>query len=281
MRPNALKVTLLSLLATCTISTAGLVNAISVIVNDEPITLYEIHKTSDVKNISLREALDVLIQEKLEASQIKRLNITTNDFEVQSRMETIASQNNISVSELTAFIQSRGMSEAEYKAELKENIKQEKLYQRIFANAITPLDQEEARRYYEANPDQFQQAGRFDVMRYEASDPALLERISASPMSVIPEVTTTRETLMAQDLDPRSNYYLNQTKEGEFTAIITNEGNAHMYLVEKKSETSPLPFARVQRQIEQHLETKARQKAIDNYFEKLKSRADIVVLRRP
>jgi hypothetical protein len=281
MRPNAFKATLFSLLATCTISMAGLVNAISVIVNDEPITLYEIHKTSDVKSISLREALDVLIQEKLEAAQIKRLNISTNDFEVQSRMETIAGQNNIGISELKAFIQSRGISEAEYKKELVHNIKQEKLYQRIFANAITPLDQEEARRYYEANPDQFQQAGRFDVMRYEASDPSLLERISASPMSVIPEVTTTRETLMAQDLDPRANYYLNQTNVGEFTAIIADEGNARMYLVEKKSETSPLPFARVERQIEQHLEAKARQKAIDNYFEKLKSRADIVVLRRP
>ncbi|MBN2964488.1 peptidyl-prolyl cis-trans isomerase [Sulfurospirillum sp. T05] len=281
MTLKPLKLSLLAVVATCSLSYAGLVNAISVTVNSEPITLYEIHKAAGAKNISLREALDMLVQERLEDSQIKRLGISANAFEVQSRMEGIAAQNGISVTELTAFIASRNMGLEAYKKELERAIKQEKLYQRIFANAIAPIDGAEVRRYYEANPEEFLQANTFQVIRYEAPNAEALERVIASPMSVVSGVTIKEETLQAGSLDGRTHYYLNQTNEGEFTPIATGNQGVAMYLVSKKSGFESVPFERARGAIENHLEEKRRQEAINNYFEKLKASADIVVLRRP
>lgn len=277
-----LKLSLLALLASYTLAHAGLVNAISVTVNNEPITLYEIHKESNLKNISLREALDALVQQRLEDSQIKRLGITTNAFEVQSRMENIAAQNNVSVAEMKAFLKSRGMDMKEYEQELERSIKQEKLYQRIFANAIAPVDTAEVRRYYDANPGEFMQPMRFEVVRYEGPSQQALERVIASPMSVVSGVTTKEEVLGINTLDARTHYYLSQTPQGSFTPIATTpQGGAIMYLVRQKSDYTQVSFERVEAAIENFLEEKRRQEAIENYFEKLKASADIVVLRRP
>ncbi|MBE0496384.1 MAG: hypothetical protein IBX45_08225 [Campylobacterales bacterium] len=281
MLSKPLKLSLLAFVATCSFSYAGLVNAISVTVNSEPITLYEIHKAAGAKNISLREALDVLVQERLEDSQIKRLGISTNTFEVQSRMEGIAAQNGISVAELTAFIKSRNMDLRTYEQELERAIKQEKLYQRIFANAIVPIDAAEVRRHYDANTQDFMQASTFEATRYEAPSQQVLERVIASPMSLVPGVVMKQETLQANALDGRTQYYLNQTSEGSFTPIAQSGQGVVMYLVGKKGGFEQIPFERVERAIENHLEEKRRQDAINNYFEKLKASADIVVLRRP
>lgn len=260
---------------------AGLVNAISVTVNDEPITLYEIHKLSNAQSIPLRDALDQLVQERLEESQIKRLGIRADAFEVQSRIETIALQNGISIMELRNFITSKGMPWDEYSTQIEKSIKQEKLYNRIFANSIEPFDTAQVRAYYESNPDEFKRANRIVVTRYNGPNEESLKRIQSSPMSIIPQVSTTREVLKPQELDQQEQYYLEQTPEGSFTPIIQSPSGARMYLVESKEDLEILPFERVQNAIANHLEEERRNKIVKNYFEKLKARADIVVLRRP
>jgi len=259
----------------------GLVNAISVTVNDEPITLYEIHKLSNVQSISLRDALEQLVQERLEESQIKLLGIGADAFDVQSRIESVAAQNGISVMELRNFIESKGMAWDEYNAQIEKTIKQEKLYSRIFANAIEPFDTAQVRAYYDANPNEFKRANRIMVTRYDGPDQESLKRIQAAPMSVIDGVNTTRETLESKAQDQRLQYYLDQTPVGSFTPIIQGTKGARMYLVEEKDDIEVLPFERVQNAIAKHLEDERREEIIRNYFEKLKARANIVVLRRP
>jgi len=260
---------------------AGLVNAISVTVNDEPITLYEIHKLSNAQSIPIRDALDRLVQERLEESQIKRLDIRADPFDVQSRIESVAKQNGIKVAELRNFITSKGMSWDEYNKQIEKSIKQEKLYGRIFASSIEPFDKAQIRAYYDANPDEFKRANQIVVTRYDGPNEESLKRIQASPMSVAPEVTTTREVLKAQDQNQRIQYYLDQTEIGAFTPIMQGQSGARMYLVESKDRIETLPFDRVQNAIANRLEEERRGEVIRNYFEKLKARADIVVLRRP
>ncbi len=260
---------------------AGLVNAISVIVNGEPITLYEIHKTSSLKSISLREALDSLIQERLEVSQIKKLGVNADAFEVQSRLEAIAAQNNITISELKSFMLGKGMDWKSYESDIENSIKQEKLYRSIFANAILSIDVKDVRKYFDANPDEFKRANEFKLMRYNSANEESLKRILASPMSIVEGVTVTAETVQAATLDGRTRYFIDQTPIGEFTPFIKSDDGIKMYLVENKSKYESLSFEMVEAAIEAKLEDEKRQAAVDNYFEKLKSRADIVVLRRP
>jgi len=260
---------------------AGLVNAISVTVNDEPITLYEIHKLSNVQSVSLKDALEQLVQERLEESQIKLLGIRADAFDVQSRIESVAAQNGISVMELRNLIESKGMAWDEYNAQIEKTIKQEKLYSRIFASSIEPFDTAQVRAYYDANLDEFKRANRIVVTRYDGPNEESLKRIRAAPMSLVSGVSTTREVLSAKDQNQRVQYYLDQTPVGAFTPIIQGQSGATMYLVELKDKMETLPFDRVQNAIAKHLEDERREEIIRNYFEKLKARADIVVLRRP
>ena len=92
---NLLKICVV-LIFTTNLSYAGLVNAISVIINNEPITLYEIYKYANKLHVSTKESLDVLIRQKLEDAQIKKLNISASDFEVESYIKKLATKNGIS-----------------------------------------------------------------------------------------------------------------------------------------------------------------------------------------
>ena len=270
-----------TLLFSSSLAFAGLVNGISVVVDNEPITLYEIHKISQQLKVDKRKALDLLVQQRLEESQIKKLGITTNTFEIDARIENLATQNGITPYEFTQLLQSKKIDIKDYRLEIERKIKQEKLFQRIFADKVDPVDNAEIKRYYDANQAEFTQADAFDVTSYKAKDKNSLEKIIASPMSVIPDVTLTQETLEQSKLNPKIVYFLNQTKTGEFTPILTMQEGAIMYLVNAKRNPKILPFEQVQKAIEGRLNDEKRQEAITNYFEKLKAKANIVVLRRP
>lgn len=278
---NTRKRALLTLGVLALSAQAGLVNAISVIVNDEPITLFEIHKTASIESIPLRDALDVLIQERLQESQIKKLGISADPFEVQNRIEAIAAQNGISIMELRSFITNKGMSWDTYKKEIEKSIKEEKLYSRIFANSPEPFDVGKIRAYYEKNIDEFKRANKIVVTRYNGPSEDSLKQIKAAPMSVVPGVSVTHETLSLKDQNQQLQYLLNETPIGSFTPIVKDDSGVKMYLVESKEEVEVLPFEKVQNFIANRLEEERRSEAVRNYFEKLKARADIVVLRRP
>lgn len=271
----------LTFLFSSSLAYAGLVNGVSVVVDNEPITLYEVYKVSQQLNIDKRKALDLLVRQRLEESQIKQLGISANTFEVDARIENLATQNGISPYEFTQLLKSKKVDIKDYKEELEKKIKQEKLFQRIFANKVDPIDSADIKRYYEKNQAEFTQADAFDVTTYKAPNRELLERVIAAPMSVVPGVTLTQESLEQSQLNPKVAYFLNQTKTGEFTPVLTTQDGAITYLVSAKKNPQVLPLEKVQQAIEGRLADVARQEAITNYFEKLKAKANIVVLRRP
>ena len=63
---------------------AALVDGVSIIINKEPITLYDIHKYATRFNLSKKEALDILVRQKLEDSEIKKLAISVDNFKSKS-----------------------------------------------------------------------------------------------------------------------------------------------------------------------------------------------------
>ena len=72
----------LSLLVSSGISLAAMVNGIAIIVNDEPITLYDIDKTMSVNNISKNEAVSYLIDKILYDQLVQENNITADVFDI-------------------------------------------------------------------------------------------------------------------------------------------------------------------------------------------------------
>ena len=173
---NSIKSTAFALLLTTASLQSAIVDALSATVNNEPITLYDIHRLANAQNITLDNALETLIQEALVKSQIKALGITADSFEVRNRMEDVARQNNLTYLELLTYIRGQNIQISDYENEIATVIKQEKLYQMIFANAGSGIEMDDIVSYYQANHEAFIEADSIHVIIYESPFPDQLDR---------------------------------------------------------------------------------------------------------
>ena len=109
-------------------ASAGTVDGVSVIINKEPITLYDVFKYSQRFNISKKESLDILVRQKLEDSEIKKLGITVDNFEIDQYIENLAISNNMNQYDFLNMIRSKNIEISEYKEDLKKKLQSEQKF---------------------------------------------------------------------------------------------------------------------------------------------------------
>ncbi len=264
-----------------TFSYAGLVNAISVIINNEPITLYEIYKYSNKYQISTQKALDILIRQKLEDAEILKQNITVNNFEVENYIKKLATRNGISEFQFLQMLKDKGIKLSDYKKDVKKKIEQKKLYGKIFASKKIRITPKEIKKYYEANKNQFVRAKGFEAVAYESPSKKSLEKIKQNPMLSIPDVKAKQVKFQSGSMDKGLESLLNQTKSGDFTPAFKIGSGYTMFYLKAKDGIETMPFDKVKEGIYSFLSSQKEKAAIDDYFEKIKSGASIQVLRKP
>lgn len=272
------------LLATALVSSlgfSGLVNGVSIIINKEPITLYEIYKYSEHFKISKKEALELLIRQKLEDAEIKAQGITVDLFEVDSYIQNLAQKNGMSEFDFIKMLKSQNIDLETYKNDLKTKLKRDKLYQSITKEKIQPITEKDLEDFYNNNKAEFEVANSFEVLAYTSNSEDALKSILANPM-LRPEGTNIQEqSLESEKLNPKLKSLLTQTKNGEFSPIINIENSFVMFFLKEKKGVSLVPFESAKNSIYGALYQQAEQKALSDYFEKLKSSANIEVLRNP
>ncbi len=266
---------------TTTFSYAGLVNAISTIINNEPITLYEIYKYSNKFHISTKESLSILIRQKLEDAEIKKLHIDASDFEIEDYIKKLATKNGISEFQFFEMLKAKDIKESEYRKDVKKKIQQEKLYSKIFASKNIRVTPEDLKNYYNANKNQFVKAKSFGVVAYESPSKQSLEKIKKNPMLSIQNIKAKQIKFQSDNMDKKLEALLNQTKAGEFTPVFKMGKGYTMFYLKEKNGVETMSFDKVKRSIYSFLSSKKEKNAIDDYFEKLKSTANIKVLRKP
>ena len=260
---------------------AGTIDGISVIINKEPITLFDVYKYSGRFNISKKEALDILVRQKLEDSEIKKLNISIDAFEVDQYIENLAISNNMNQYDFFNMIQSKNIDIAEYKEDVRTKLKREKLYKKIVNNKMQQLNEGELLAYYNENGNEFSQAKSFDVTVYTGQDQQNLANIKENPMSVASNVELKDTTLDATKIDPKLAMMLNKTAIGKFSTVVKSDPNYVMFFVKNKNDVKSISFDEAKNYIYSKLGEGKEQKAIEEYFEKLKSSANIQVVRAP
>jgi parvulin-like peptidyl-prolyl isomerase len=260
---------------------AGLVDAVSIVVDGEPITLYEIYKAEHAKGLDKRKAVEYMIEQKLKEAEIKRLGISVDNYDVNRQIEKIAQQNGIDSLKLRSILASRGVSWQTYKKEMKEKILQERLYKRILSTKIQPPSEETLKAYYQSNLQAFSVPAAIDVVQYTAPTRKALIEAMRNPMSVNPEVTKESKTIRSNEVGGQLLYMLTQTPEGKFTQPIPVDGRYVAFYVEKFHGLKPLPYDEVQPRVYAQWMEQKRKEAIKSHFEKLRAAADIKVLRAP
>jgi parvulin-like peptidyl-prolyl isomerase len=261
--------------------TAGLVDGISVVINNEPITLYEIYKYSQKFNISKKKALDILIRQRLEDAQIKKLKIDVAYYEIENYIDNLARKNGMSVFDFFEMLRAKGIDEDEYKKDLKTKMKRDKLYKRILSSKLNDeLNEKELKSYYERNIQQFTVAREFEVISYRAKDRDALERIKTNPM-LASGVKAKEQIFKSGRIDPKIESLLNSMKPDSFTRIFPIKDGYSMFYLKKKIGLNTMPFQKVKNYIYSALKAEKESSIMENYFEKLKADADITILRKP
>lgn len=149
--------------ATCMASTK-VVDRTVVVINDEPILESDIAAfQKKIKSKSFQElfgglpdkvindraaALQLLVEERLVNQQVKKLELSASDQEVEGQIKAILKRNGISQSQLTDRLKQLGSSLTEYKEGIKRQIERRNLIDREIRPSLEISD-EQLRHYYQ------------------------------------------------------------------------------------------------------------------------------------
>ncbi|WP_198304249.1 peptidylprolyl isomerase [Arcobacter vandammei] len=254
-------------------------NGIAILVNDEPITIYDIEKTMSVNKISKNEAVSYLIDKALYDQQVEKNNITADIFEINDHIEKLANANGMDIYTFKSIVKQEYPNYEVFENEAKNAVTRQKLIQQIVKGQLTVATDEDMELYYEKNKNKYTSAKNFEVIQYISKNKASLNQVLQNPMLNPSEVTKTSLNLDTSNLPAQFQYILNNTKDGAFTPIFTADKNFVTMFVVKRSGTTTQSFEAAKAKIFNDIMMKREQDFLKEHFEKQKLTADIKVLR--
>ncbi len=142
------KLVLLGFITLLTLSQAKMVDAIALIVEGEPVTTAEIRAVQKQMRVSKKQATDLLIQDRLQKSAMRDVNIAESD--IDSKIANIAAQNNLTIPKMQKILQGQGTTWNKYRSSVKDAMKKEKFFQENVVSTI-PAPSEDALKIFYRN----------------------------------------------------------------------------------------------------------------------------------
>ena len=267
-----------SVCAALNLFSAQMVNGIAAIVENEPITLYEVYQLKEQLKTDESQALNLLIRDRLEQAQIKNLGISVTPFEVNERIDAIAKQNGMTSTQFRSSVESQGTSFTDFKNEVEKRMLQEKLYRNIASEAGKNVTDERAKAYYEANKEQFNIFNSAEIVLFRAASMQELEN-QKGKLSPLKGVQAQNLTLEYQSTNPQLASIIANTAIGDFTQIFKTQEGFDMFYVKNKIGSYTPSFDQIKDEIINSLYQNEQQKTIQDYFDKLRAKAKVQILR--
>jgi parvulin-like peptidyl-prolyl isomerase len=261
---------------------AKTIGAIAMTVNGSPITLYEIKAFSKNAHIPKEDAVNALIQEKIEQEEMRKQGIYVTPDEINQRLSFIAKQNNLTPEQFQAALKKEGKTLHSLKKDIEKQLKKEKLYQKILGNKLKKPTEDEMKAYYQKHKKEFTIPGKIKIQEYLSNDPRALQAIKMQPMLMLQNVKITPRTIDPKKTNPQLLQLILQTPVKEFTPIVNlGKNQAAMFFVQSKGKSVTAPYEQVKQNIFMRMMKDQEQANLIAYFEKKKSEANIKVLRKP
>jgi peptidyl-prolyl cis-trans isomerase SurA len=299
-------------------ASAETANRLVAVVNDDVITLHELHKKMrEVTGIdpgTLRERsrkqydearrviLQRLIEDRIALEKIREIGIVVKDEEVDDAIERIKRDNHWSRSELEAMLKDKGLTWEEYRENVREDLQRHKLVNFEVKSRIIIRD-EQIEAFYEKHRDRFQrQPGvelatifllRKNPREGEAAD---LEREAASLIQQIQEGSSFEELARKHSdgpgaeeggylgrfdpnqLEPEIRTVIEQTPEGGVSDPIVKPNGVQIIKVLEKGGTGLMPLEKVRDAIYRILLRQEIDRRYAEWIEELKERTYTKVL---
>lgn len=259
---------------------AQMVNGIAAIVENEPITLFEVAKVKEQLKIDNVRALDLLIRDRLEQAQIKSLGIHTTPFEINDRVANLAKQNGMSVSEFRSQIESQGTKFIDFKSDIEKAILQEKLYKQIFADVGRNVNESAAKRYYQNNKSQFSSFESASITVFSSADVEKLMEQKSFGIKALSGVKAQTLNLNRENISPRLVVLIAATPEGSFTQPLQSQNGYDMFYINTKNGVYEPSFDEIKNDVINSMYQAEQEKVARDYFDKLRAKAKINMIRQ-
>jgi len=269
---------LLSILFSSMALYAGLVNAIAIIVNDTPITLYDIDQKIESENSTKEKVVSQLIDGILYKQELDKHNISVDIFDVDNYIEKLAASNKMNVLDFKSLVRQQ-QNYTLFKEKIKKQLLHQKLITKIASGKLKIATEDDLKIYYENNKEQFKIADTIDVIAYVSKNKQLLNKLKKNPMLQNKEILIQSITMKQSELNSQTKYILNATKEKKFSAIFAQNKNYNMFFIKEKKDINTLEYIKIKDKMFQVIMKKREQDYLKEYFETARITANIKVLR--
>ncbi|WP_297575828.1 peptidylprolyl isomerase [uncultured Campylobacter sp.] len=258
---------------------AKVINRVVALVNNQPITEYEIKQLTK-RGLNRGDAINILIDQKLLDSQIKRLNIIVTPYEIDYRIAQIKRQNKINDAQFQAELIRQKISMEQLRDQIEDDLKKEKLYGALFAELNSQISDEKIRAFYEQNIDLFSSYKTISVSRFFAATKEELENLIKTGKKG-PEVVERDLELATNELDPQTAALFGSIPNGKFTDIIPSLSTYFEVIrINHKSGLVKRPFKEVKEEVGHLYMQELRKIKSNEYFETLRSKAVVKFVDR-
>jgi parvulin-like peptidyl-prolyl isomerase len=270
------KVMIFGLFMLFTFAQAKMIDGIAMIVEGEAVTTSEIRTIQQRLNIDKAQAVDLLIQDRLQKVAMK--NIIVSEDEIDKKIAQIAAQNNISVPEMQKILKKSGTSWSRYRNSIKENIKKEKFYKDKVVSGIPAPSEDELKLFYNNHKSEFIIPSTISVIEYSAkSETALKNFLQTKKKKGVKSRSLKKST---KNLNPALLTMLLQTQNGFFTRPV-NAGDRYIsYKVLSKDGKSEMSYEAAKGAVAAKWRQQQQGKALKDYFQKMKTNANIQIIRK-
>lgn len=255
------------------------VGGISLLVNDSPITLYQIQEEQKKSKVSKAQARDRLIAERIKNQEIERLKIHVDDDKLDQEMAMMAQQQGMDLDHFKQMLMAEGHYKL-YRDQLKEHLEMQELLRNILLTNVDTSSETKMREYYNKHKEQFSIPTEIETVRYTSTNQEDLERAMSNPNLEVPGVSKANEKIEMKTLNPQIAQVFISHEQGSFTPVMNGGGGQFItfYIKEKKGKNE-VSFSQAKQFIAQKLVEESKDKILEEHFEKLRVKSRIVMIR--
>ena len=266
---------LLGCITLFTFAQAKMLDGIAMIVNGEAVTTSEIRAVQKQMGVSKKQATDLLIQDRLQKAAMKKISVPETDIDV--KIAQIAAQNNLTIPKMQKVLKQQGTSWSKYRKSIKESIKKQKFYREKVASTLSKPSEDELKLFYQKHKKEFVLPTSISMIEYSSSSEAAMKKFlttkkknGVKSRSVKKNTSSINSALLGTIL---------QTQNGSYTRPF-NAGDKYIsYKVISKNGQKSMSFEDAKGAVAGKWRQQQQGKALKDYFEKMKTNADIRVIR--
>jgi parvulin-like peptidyl-prolyl isomerase len=254
---------------------AKMMDGIAMIVEGEAVTTAEIRAVQTQLSVSKEEAIDLLIQDRLQKSAMK--DIKVSEESIDSKIAEIAAQNNLTIPKMQKILLQQGTPWVKYRKSIKESLKKSKFFQKEVVSSIPDPSQNEIETFYNNHKKLFTIPTRISVIEYASSSKDKIDKFLKTHKAK--GISSRKITKMTKKMESSLLTTLLQTQNRNSTRPINTGAKYIVFKVLSKKGKSTMPFETAQGSVTAKWKEQQQQKALKGYFEKLRTRAEIQKIR--